>query len=298
MKIGVVGGGAVGMFFAASLAEWFPVTLFTRTKEQADKVNQQGIIIEERGTASVHFVQGASIDELPECGLDCLVVAVKQYTLPSILPLLEKTGPYPALVFLQNGMSHIEMIKSLPQKQIYVAAVEHGILKSDLVRINVRGRGKTNIAVFRGDQQAVKGMTEQAKISFPFQWWEDYETMLLGKLAANTVINPLTAILRVPNGELISNPHYLKMAETVYQEFTAVFGKKLNEGAWDEIMHICRTTAANHSSMLKDIESKRPTEVDAILGYVLSQAEEKEIALPVSAALYHMIKGIAYGKKE
>lgn len=144
----------------------------------------------------------------------------------------------------------------------------------------------------------MEALEEQTKGSFPFEWHADYEAMLLGKLAANTVINPLTAILRVRNGELVSNPHYTKLAKTVYQEFAAVFINKIKANTWNEIMYICRTTANNRSSMLKDIESGRPTEADAILGYVLSQADEKEMQLPVLAALYSMIKGLEQGEAE
>lgn len=298
MKVGIVGGGAIGLFFAASLAKWFPVTLFTRTEEQADLINKQGITVEEEGTKSVHFVQALPVDKLHEHEQEYIFVAVKQYKLSRVLSMLEKSRPHEALVFLQNGMSHLNSLTKLAHEHIYVAAVEHGIFKSDPARIHVRGRGKTNLAVFRGNQQAIEEMIEQTKTSFPFRWCDDYEKMLLGKMAANTVINPLTAILRVTNGELVSNPYYLEMAKKVYQEFFAVFANKLNAKSWEEIVHICRTTAGNRSSMLKDIESGRPTEIDAILGYVLSQAAKKEIQLPIIEALYHMIKGLEYREQE
>ncbi|KMY53528.1 hypothetical protein AC623_05620 [Bacillus sp. FJAT-27231] len=298
MKVGIIGGGAIGLFFAASLAAWFPVTLFTRTKEQADVINESGITIEEKGVTTVHFVKAMPIVELPAYTPECLFIAVKQYKLPAILSLLEKITSHPALVFLQNGMSHIAALGKLPHPDIYVAAVEHGVLKYGSNHIGVRGRGKTNIAVYRGSQQAVETVTERTKENFRFEWRLDYETMLLGKIAANVVINPLTAILRVPNGELVNNPYYLKMAETIYREFLSVFENKMKAESWGEIVNICQTTAMNRSSMLKDVEAKRPTEVDAILGYVLSAGAEKGLHLPVLETLYNMVKGLEDGWAE
>ncbi|KIL73468.1 2-dehydropantoate 2-reductase [Bacillus badius] len=298
MKVGIIGGGAVGLFFAASLSQWFPVTVFTRTQEQAHTIQTKGIKVEEAGELSVRFPEAAPMDQFSRHAMDCIFIAVKQYQLPAILERLKESSLSPALIFLQNGMSHLTVLKTLPHQHLYVAAVEHGVLKSDTADIHVRGRGQTKIAVFRGDERAISAIVEQAAPSFPFEWKADYESMLLGKMAANSVINPLTAVLRVTNGELISNPYYLKMAKTIYREFSSVFANKLSAGAWEEIVHICRKTAPNRSSMLKDIESKRPTEVDAILGYVLSQAAEKDLKLPALQALYYMIKGLEYKEAE
>ena len=47
---------------------------------------------------------------------------------------------------------------------------------------------------------------------------EDYENMLLKKLVVNAVINPLTAILGIKNGELIENPHYFELVKMIFCE--------------------------------------------------------------------------------
>ena len=47
---------------------------------------------------------------------------------------------------------------------------------------------------------------------------EDYENMLLKKLVVNAVINPLTAILGIKNGELIENKHYFELVKMIFSE--------------------------------------------------------------------------------
>ena len=54
---------------------------------------------------------------------------------------------------------------------------------------------------------------------------------------------------------------------------------------------VCRITAGNRSSMLKDLENGRQTEIDAILGYVLHEAQQTKQDCPMTRFLYMMIKG-------
>jgi len=56
-------------------------------------------------------------------------------------------------------------------------------------------------------------------------------------------------------------------------------------------MEICQKTAKNRSSMLKDVEAHRKTEIDAILGYVVLEAEKQNIKAPLTENFYHMLKG-------
>ena len=43
--------------------------------------------------------------------------------------------------------------------------------------------------------------------------------------------------------------------------------------------------------MLCDLEEGRPTEVDAILGYILEKAAEREINTPIIETFYQAVKG-------
>jgi 2-dehydropantoate 2-reductase len=60
---------------------------------------------------------------------------------------------------------------------------------------------------------------------------------------------------------------------------------------FENVRAVCAKTAANHSSMLRDLEEQRQTEVDAILGYILEKAEEREINTPILKAFYYAVKG-------
>jgi 2-dehydropantoate 2-reductase len=60
---------------------------------------------------------------------------------------------------------------------------------------------------------------------------------------------------------------------------------------------VADATAANHSSMLQDVESERRTEVDAISGYVADRAPEEGVRTPVNATLASLLRAWERGRE-
>ncbi|WP_338753892.1 2-dehydropantoate 2-reductase [Bacillus sp. FJAT-52991] len=292
MKIGIVGGGAMGLFFASQMTEVHSTIVFTRTVEQAMTLSEQGIICIENHQKVIRFVQADITEHIDHYQLDLLFIAVKQYQLHSILPYLHKISEDVPLVFLQNGMGHLEELDRLAHKQLLVATVEHGVLRTSAATIEVRGRNRTNISAYRGEGKELFPFFDLFEATFPFVWRENTRSMLLEKFSANVVINPLTAVLKVTNGELMTNPSFLKLAHIVFAELSGAFPNDVQEGVWTRIEQICLKTAYNRSSMLTDLEKGRRTEVEAIVGYVLKEAKKNEVEVPLLQTLYLMIKGL------
>lgn len=296
MKIGIIGGGAIGLLFATQMAEIESTIVFTKTGEQARILSEQGVIRIENEQKVIRCVQADITEQIEHYQLDLLFIAVKQYQLPSIFPYLQQVSEDVPLVFLQNGMGHLQELDHLVHKHVFVATVEHGVLRTDLATIEVRGRNRTNISAYCGEEQKLSSFLNLLEATFPFVWRENPRAMLLEKLSANVVINPLTAVLKVTNGELMANSSFLKLAEIIFAEFLAVFPavfpEDVQEGMWTNVKQICLKTANNRSSMLSDLEKGQQTEVEAIVGYVLNEAKKQEIDVPLLQTLYLMIKGL------
>jgi 2-dehydropantoate 2-reductase len=195
-------------------------------------------------------------------------------------------------------MGHLKLLENIPVNNIFIGSVEHGALKENSYMVSHNGDGITNVAVFKGDSALLHEFDSSVTLEFPIVLKEDYYEMLINKLIVNGVINPLTAILQVKNGELINNLYYFHVLRNLYSEISSILNLDNLREHLQQIIDICLNTADNRSSMLKDIEANRLTEVDAILGFILEEANRKEMKAPQVENLYYLIKGKGKMKEE
>lgn len=298
MKIGIIGGGSIGLLFAHYLSVEHDVTLYVRSKEQEEKLTSDGLIFEKKNKFMKRKLQTLLFSQWTGKE-DLTIIAVKQYHLHNIIEAIKQAtfNHSCSLLFIQNGMGHIKRLKEFEGVNILVGTVEHGAYKVSANHVIHTGEGRTKVALLKGKYSPeLKDLINSQINDFPFCYEEDYSEMLIQKLIINAVINPLTAILNVKNGELIHNPHYYRVFKELFAEISVVLNIHNKEKALEQLEEVCRKTAENRSSMLKDIDEKRPTEVDAILGYVLEQSREKGMNTPLTNGLYFLIKGKEYAE--
>lgn len=293
MKIGVVGGGAVGLLIAGYLSLRFPVTLYVRRNAQKRLLADEGLTVE-NGPGRIRGFRVALSDEPWED--DVILLAVKQHQLPALLEKRERpVRPGQALMFLQNGAGHLRLFDRLDYENLYVGIVEHGAWKRSDTTVVHRGSGRILVAAVRGRLSLLDPLFHDA--SFPFVPADDWREIVNQKWLANTVINPLTALYRVPNGALLDNEPLRRAMRNVFDEAVRVIDVGDREAAWRRLTAICRQTRDNRSSMLQDIEAGRKTEIDAILGEALAVAEARGEKLALIDFLYHSILGLERGRR-
>lgn len=298
MRVGIIGAGSIGLLFAAYFSRILDVTIYTRTPEQATEINKYGIVLKKKGEQTISQMKALPINEW-KGNEDLTIISVKQYQLQPIIERIKQLPILPNnLLFLQNGMGHLKQLETIPFTNIFVGSVEHGALKENSYTVSHNGEAVTKVAVFKGDPTLLFECISLAPLEFPLVFKEDFFTMLLSKLVVNAVINPLTAILEVENGKLIKNEYYFQVLKNLYSEVSSILNLENTEEQLRQIITICKNTSANRSSMLKDIEAHRMTEVDSILGYILEEAEHKGLKAPQVANLYYLIKGKEMIKEE
>lgn len=290
MKIGIIGAGAVGLLMGVYFQSKYNVTMYTRSFDQATLIKQKGVELTCENTVKVIEVDASGhylhIDEQ-----DFIIIAVKQYDLLGLIPILQQLPNHIPILFIQNGMGHLQLLEKLSQSKIFLGTVEHGVLKTSPRTIVHTGIGKINIAIFRGDTKEFDLFPTIKQVNFPILFQNDYRVMLEKKLLANALINPLTAMLNVKNGQLLENPFYYEILLDIYKEIFPLFSGLHYDETLREIESICKSTKDNTSSMLKDIKQGRKTEVDAILGYIIDRAQLKGYPLERIRLIYNVIKG-------
>jgi 2-dehydropantoate 2-reductase len=115
----------------------------------------------------------------------------------------------------------------------------------------------------------------------------------------NVGINALTAILGVPNGELLNIPTCQNVLDGAVAEAVQVASGcgiqlQLPEEI-ERVRAVCNSTAVNISSMLQDVKRQKKTEIDQINGAVVRMAASLGMATPVNEVLTALVRGLEAG---
>ena len=198
-------------------------------------------------------------------------------------------------VTLQNGLGNRETLaQSLGLDRVALGTTTTGatLLGPGLVRAG--GEGIISI-----ERHPALGPIEAALKSAKFNVHivDDAQSLIWGKLVINAAINPLTALLRVPNGELLERPICPRNDEsTGKRNCTGRRGRKNRSALFRSVAaaeEVALKTAANHSSMLQDVLRGAPTEIDAICGAVVKVAQKHNIDTPANWACWKLVKALA-----
>lgn len=269
-RIGIIGNGAVGMLLASLLQGDYLVTLFGRVETEAV------VTIERSGvTAGTVDVSLRPVDLLDETTQDIFFVTTKAH---QVMAATERLSGNVPVFICSNGIAHLEYAR---ERGFHLGVIEHGVTREEN-RIEHSGLGRVRIG-------SLHDMEPITFVDSPLQvvWEQDIEQVVIEKLFANAIINPITALCRVPNGAVALSP-CREVAQTIYAELTSLFEQDV---PYTYIETIIEKTALNRSSMLRDIEAGRVTEVDAILTPLLRRAEERGQKLTVIPILQKLILG-------
>jgi len=302
MKLAVLGPGGLGCLLAALFREaGADVSLVDYRPERVARLRRRGIQV--HTLEAGHRVVKVPIGLAPEVGpCDLTIVAVKAYqteTASRALPGLMSQGGM--ALTLQNGLGNLERLaRTVGPERLLAGVGLLGVTAKDEGRIIYAGRGVIYIGAPIGSQvsaievAAVVDLFRSAGLEC--QPREDIESVLWEKLVINVGINPLTALLRVPNGALLELPEAWEVAVAAAVEAQSVAqaaGLTLSGDPAARLRQVCSNTAANHSSMLQDILAGRPTEIEAMNAQVATRGRALGLPTPVNDLLTLLVRAAA-----
>ena len=295
----IIGTGALATLFAARLASsGHHITMLGTWPEGLSALRQNGArMIDTNGDEK--FLSVHVTDDPKECrGAKAAIVLVKSWqTERAARQLKECLADDGLAITLQNGLGNREiLVKELGKSRVALGTITIGatLLRPGLVKAG--GDGTISIEA----HPAIGPIKEALKSTkFKVDVVDDALSMVWSKLIINAAINPLTALLQVPNGELLERPAARKLMCALAKEAASVaFAEKANLPFRDPVAFVedvARKTAGNHSSMLQDIQRGAPTEIDAICGAVVRAGQRHHIPTPINYACWQLMLALTPG---
>lgn len=228
---------------------------------------------------------------------DKVLIPVKAFdTVSAVQQLLPHLSNNAHIVLCHNGMGTLEQVHALllPTHSLWFASTTQGAYKPSPLQVRHTGFGETMLgACNAAARSSVTTIANELNTALgPLQQVPDITPYLWKKLAINCVINPLTALLQVRNGELLKAEYQVQISQLL-SEFVLVAKACGQQFSLDELQQLIekvqQTTAQNFSSMQQDVANQRRTELNAITGFLLQQAAAHQIQLPAHQALYQQL---------
>jgi 2-dehydropantoate 2-reductase len=294
LKIAIVGTGAVGGYLGAVLTKHdYDVTLIA-TSKHCNTIQQNGLkVIEYKQddfTVFPYVVESVEYDIF-----DVVFIATKSYDVESACKSIQTCVDQNTLIIpLSNGVQHSQTIKKyLPDAIVCDGAI---YLISELKEIGVVHRKSFTFYLIFGSQkeninlkvleQLLNSCGLQTKYSKDIQYdcWKKY--LFISAMAT------LTSYFQKPIGYIVEEQ--LELLIDTLLEIKNVANKKniaLNskdiEKAIKQATHLAYEAK---TSMQLDFEKNRPTELEALTGYIVYEAKNIDIQTPHMQKMYEKLK--------
>jgi 2-dehydropantoate 2-reductase len=308
MNITVIGPGAIGCLLAAYLTRaGEKVSLLDYRLKRVTLLQDRGIAVDgERETFHTPIKATAYLTEIRST--DIFILCVKASDTAFVAATLKDAIPPEShLLTLQNGMGNREKLsESFGSDRVFAGATSHGATLLEVGRVRHAGYGEIWLGGTSGSNssQASQAILQNLaatmnRAGLQAHVVDDIESILWSKLVVNVGINALTAILGVPNGELLKTPTCQNIMDRAVAEAVQVAsgcGIKLQlPEEIERVRAVCNSTAVNISSMLQDVQRQKKTEIDQINGAVVRMAASLGMASPVNEVLTALVRSLEEG---
>ena len=289
MRVVLFGTGAMSCLFAARLARVARVTLVGTWTEAITAMQDRGILYEDQQESRTVPI-GATYLGAPVKPVDLAIVLVKTWQTRRVADCLSSyLTPEGLAISLQNGLGNLDLLGP----RVFPGATAEGATLLGPGHVRAGGAGPTYAVA---PEWVVNLLCSAGFESYRCSPVEA-ESLIWGKLAINCGINALTALLRIPNGELLLNPNAADLMVRAAGECAAVAQAKGIRLPFPDpasrVREVAERTAENRSSMLQDILRGTPTECDAINGAVVAEGRRVGVPTPVNEVLWKLIQASA-----
>lgn len=294
MRILVFGAGALGSAVGGVLARKHDVTLVGR-KDNMEAVRLHGLLVtgELESKADVEAHETVDALEPPEL----MILTTKAYdTEPAIACLSGLPWGDTLALTLQNGLGNLELMRAWKGPKAFGGTTTMGAQLLSPGKVKVSGLGRTVIGSDMDEAGAERIAEAFSGVGLKVEVKRDIVAEIWAKAVVNSCINPLTAVLRVPNGRLLESETVTHLMSDICDECVEVAGSvgvTLPETAMiDRVKFVAEETAGNRSSMLRDVELGRKTEIALLNGMMCRLGSSHGVPTPLNSAMVAMVEAM------
>lgn len=324
MRTLIVGGGAIGQFFAAHLAQAAHEVVVLARAREAEALNAAGVSLHCGGRMQQFAVAAVTSqgDPLLDGSFELVIVAVKAYSTGEAGALIAalQSCRSASVLTVQNGVGNEEQLaQALGADRIVAGALTVAVDRVDTAIVAATSRGGLSVAPMGGGSHnwliaalSAGGLTVQAS--------PDWRSLKWSKLCINILGNAVCAALDWLPSQVYSDRTAFAFERACLLETLAVMNalgiRPMNLIDYPAAVlaraasmlppSVLRLTLSGRvsgarggklPSLLADLRARRPrSEVTALNGAVASHAAAAGAAAPSNERISSVVAGIASGR--
>jgi 2-dehydropantoate 2-reductase len=293
----IAGAGVIGSLFAGHLAQVADVSVLARRDEHARALNDEGLRVSGRSDLHARVTASTDVTALPEP--DLVIVCSKGTDLAGLADRLSGNWPGATMMTVQNGLGADEIVGERGDWPIlssvtFMSGTRHADTHVEYILDTA-----TWIGPFRdttpADAERVAELIRSSGLEA--EAFDDLRPALWSKLIFNATVNTvaaLTGLRHDPHFAALAEPgdlgHLVQALMDEGKAVAAAAGVELREDPWEMNVLATRRGSAHYPSMLEDVDSRRPTEIELITGSLVREGNRHGVPVPLHTTMYRLVK--------
>jgi len=304
-RVCVVGAGTIGSLCAGHLARVAEVSLLVRREEQAAALTSQGLRISGKSDFTVSVRATTDPTAIPE--FDLAIVATKATAVAAAVSRLAGHSPRAAVMTIQNGLGLEEVVRAHGPWPLISAVTFMSGTRRDDRHVEYELDTPTWMGPYAGTATPLALVEEVGALfvaaGLRAEVLPDLRPAQWSKLIFNSAVNGVAAVTDLPHVALFARReregdlgHLVHDLMEEGKRVAAARGVTLWEDPWEmNVEAVTRGSTleeeyAHVPSMLADVRAGRRTEADFIQGSLVREAALADVPVPLTTALYRLVK--------
>jgi 2-dehydropantoate 2-reductase len=291
-RICVAGAGTIGSLLAGHLARVAEVSVLTRREEHARALNEHGLRVSGRADFTAQLRAASDPSQLEA---DLVILACKGSDLEALARRIVGHFSGATVMTVQNGLGAEDVVGGHGEWPLLSSVTFMSGTRHDDTHVEYILDTATWIGPYRGTTPEDARLVAEIIVSsgLKAEAFDDLRPAQWSKLVFNATVNAVAALTGLPHDFHFAEGRLGALVHGLVDEGKAcasAAGVELREDPWEMNVLATRRGHAHRPSMLEDVESHRPTEIELITGALVREASRTGVPVPLHTALYALVK--------